>query len=149
MRERKTIRLQNYDYSQNGAYFVTICTHQRQKLFGDVGADSISAQMICSVFEETIAAYDAVQCPKYVVMPDHFHAMILIQRADMESAPTLSEVIQTFKRHTTVAYIRLVKAGLVPSFQKKVWQRSYFEHIIRNEQDYLEIWKYIEGNPLK
>ena len=92
--KRKSHHLQGYDYSQNGAYFITICTHQRRMLFGPnrapVGADSISARMAARVFREIIGQYPAVQCRYFVVMPNHFHALVEIERAraDMESAPT-------------------------------------------------------------
>ena len=92
--KRKSHHLQGYDYSQNGAYFITICTHQRRMLFGPnqapVGADSISARMAARVFREIIGQYPAAQCRYFVVMPNHFHALVEIERAraDMESAPT-------------------------------------------------------------
>ena len=92
--KRKSHHLQSYDYSQNGAYFITICTHQRRMLFGPnrapVGADSISARMAARVFREIIGQYPAVHCRYFVVMPNHFHALVEIERAraDMESAPT-------------------------------------------------------------
>lgn len=146
---RKIIRLQNYDYSSNGAYFVTICTQGKKTLFGPVGAESVSARMIAKEFEDTIAGYPSVSCSKYVVMPNHVHALILIDRADMESAPTLMEVVQTFKRRTTIRYIELVKQGYVKPFDKHVWQRSFYDHVVRNDTDFREIWKYIEENPLK
>lgn len=151
------MRLLEYDYSQNGAYFITICTQNREKLFGNVGADSISARMISDIFEKTISEYKDVHCPIYVVMPNHFHAIITIEkdycpkgfeRADIESAPTISEVVQSFKRHSTIEYVRLVKQGLAQPFDKKVWQRSYYDHIIRNKNDFQMIWKYIDENPL-
>ena len=92
--KRKSHHLPGYNYSQSGAYFITICTHQRRMLFGPnrdtVGADSISARMAARVFREVIDQYPAVQCRYFVVMPNHFHALVEIERAraDMESAPT-------------------------------------------------------------
>ena len=154
--ERKVIRLKDYDYSQNGAYFVTICTNNRAPYFGalsspssNVGADSISARIIKEVFAKTIAHYPAVECPIFKVMPDHFHAIIVIERADMESAPTLSDVMQCFKRWSTIEYTKAVKDNLVPPYDKKLWQRGFYDHVIRNEADYLECMEYIEQNPLK
>ena len=146
---RKTLRLKGYDYSQNGAYFITICTKDRKPLFGAVGADSISAQIIKETFESTIGQYPCVESPVYVVMPNHFHAIITIDRADMESAPTLSAIVQSFKRHSTIAYIKAVKAGLLPPFDGHIWQRTFYDHIIRNEADYLEIANYIQENSLR
>ena len=66
-----------------------------------VGADSISARMVERTFLETIQRYDGVDSPIYVVMPNHFHSIITISRADMESAPTVSEIVQAFKRYST------------------------------------------------
>lgn len=145
--KRKPNRLKNFDYSTNGAYFITICTKNKECIFGSVGADSISARMIEDIFIKAINGYSNVYSPKYVIMPNHFHAIIVIDRADMESAPTVSEIVQSFKRQTTIEYIKLVKKGVIPPFDKAIWQRSFYDHIIRNENDYNEIWQYIEQNP--
>ena len=145
--ERKRNRLRNFDYSSSGAYFITICTKDRRMLFAPVGADSISARMIERTFLETIEQYDGVDSPIYVVMPNHFHAIITITRADMESAPTVSEIVQSFKRYSTVEYTKMVKDGILPPFDKQIWQRSFYDHIIRNSDDYNEVYKYIYNNP--
>ena len=152
--KRKSHHLQGYDYSQNGAYFITICTHQRKMLFGPnrapVGADSISARMVKKIFSETIARYQSVSSPIFVVMPNHFHAIIVLgARADMESAPTVSDIIRDFKRQTTIEYIKLVKSGLAAPFDGKLWQRSFYDHVIRNQQDFDEIYRYISENPTR
>ena len=147
--KRKNIRLKEYDYSQNGAYFITICTKDRQSLFGSVGADSISARTITTTFENTIKQYAGISAPIFVVMPNHFHAIIMIERADMESAPTISDVVQAFKRYSTVEYSKLVHQGMLPPYDKQVWQRGFYDHIIRNQSDYDEIYRYIENNPVQ
>jgi REP element-mobilizing transposase RayT len=105
--------------------------------------------MVAEVFEKTLTAFEGVGSSKYVVMPNHFHAIIEIDRADTRSAPTLMEIVQAFKSASTVAYIQLVKEGKVQPFEDRVWQRSFYDHVIRNQQDYLEIWRYIDENPLK
>ncbi|MBQ9842383.1 MAG: transposase [Clostridia bacterium] len=147
--KRKTIRLQEYDYSQNGAYFITICTEGRKCIFGSVGADSISARMIRRTFCEVVNQYKEIDCPIFVVMPNHFHAIITIERADMESAPTISTVIQEFKRYSTIEYTKMVKQGLVPVYEKRIWQRGFYDHVIRNQSDYDDAYRYIENNPLQ
>ena len=147
--KRKKNRLENFDYSSCGAYFITICTKDRKMLFSPVGADSISARMVEKAFLETIERYNGVDSPIYVVMPNHFHAIITISRADMESAPTISEIIQSFKRYSTVEYTKMVKNGILPPFDKQIWQRSFYDHIIRNRNDYDEIVKYIHENPIR
>ena len=148
-KDRKIIRLQNYDYSANGAYFITICTHNREHLFESVGADSISARMVKKVYGEIIGKYDNVSSPISVVMPNHFHSIIIIERNDTEVVPSISKIVQEFKRYTTCEYIKLVKNGILKPFDKRIWQRSFYDHIIRNENDFNEIWMYIENNPLK
>lgn len=159
--QRKTIRLKDYDYSQEGYYFVTICTQNRENLFGQVvGADSISARseimlndagnMIEKIYCNLHNTYKNIVLHEYVVMPNHFHGIIQIQRADMESAPTdLPTIVQTFKRHTTIEYINGVKNNIYPPFNKQIWQRGYHEHIIRNEQELQKIRQYIQNNPAK
>lgn len=174
---RKRLRLPDVDYRATGAYFVTICTQDRRCLFSPVGADSISARMVERTFLETIARYSNVEAPSYVVMPNRFHAIITISRADMESAPTgsvamdggivgdgsissriraeristpaISDIIQAFKRYSTIEYIRLVKEGVVPPFEKRIWQRSFYDHIIHNQEDYDQIAEYIMTNPMR
>ena len=150
--KRKANRLPAYDYAQNGAYFITICTHQKKVLFGDiseeaVGADSISARMVRRVFDEVIHQYPTISCPYSIVMPNHFHALIVVERADIESAPTISEVVQAFKRYSTIEYIHLVKQGLAEPFERYVWQRSFHDHIVRTGEDFRMIAEYIQNNP--
>lgn len=111
--KRKRLRLPEYDYSQNGAYFITICTQNRETLFGDVGADSISARMISDIFEKTI-----------------------------------SEIVQTFKRRSTIEYIKLVKQGLTQPFDKKVWQRHITIILSETKKIFRMIRKYIDENPI-
>ena len=98
-----------------------------------VGADSISAQ-ICM--------------QKNIDCTIEQRAEMDSQRADMESAPTVSTMIQSFKRHTTLQYIKMVKNNTLPPFNKRIWQRNYYEHIIRDDVDYNRIATYIINNPL-
>ena len=79
MKRRDQYRLPGFDYSTNGAYFVTICTHDRAKLFGKVGVDSLQKQVITQCFADTISSFEDVSCPKFVVMPNHFHALITMR----------------------------------------------------------------------
>ena len=145
--KRKPTRLKGFDYSSPGAYFITICTKDRKQLFAPVGADSISAQMIKNTFSETINQYEGVDSPIYVVMPNHFHAIITI-REHTGCSPTLSEIVQTFKRHSTTNYIKMVQGGILKPFKKQIWQRSFHDHIIRDKNDYEMIYRYIYENPM-
>ena len=163
---RKSIRLKGYDYSSDGMYFVTICTQDRSMLFGEVvGADSISARLVLNdagkmmetLYQDTMHQFHDVSSVKHIIMPNHFHGIIAIARtddaivrADIESAPTtLPAVIQSFKRNTTIKYINAVKEGRLSPFNKRIWQRNYFERIIRDEDEYLRIWQYIDENPVR
>ena len=171
---RKSIRLRGYDYSQAGLYFITICTQNRRHLFGEiVGADSISAhdsiilnhagKMIEQIWYEIHNDFDNTQLHEFVIMPNHIHGIIEIpvgvdsisaqistpNRAEKDSAPTLSDIVQSFKRHSTIKYITMVKQHILPPFDKRIWQRNYWEHIIRNENEYERIAQYIMGNPAK
>ena len=123
-----------------------------------VGADSISArirlnktgEMINNIYLDLENQFKYIKLHDYVIMPNYIHGIIEIcERADMESAPTVNEIIQTFKRYTTVEYIKGVKKGIYQSFNKRIWQRNYYEHVIRNEKEYYKILEYIQNNPLK
>lgn len=151
--ERKPNRLKEYDYSQPGAYFVTICTRNREKLFWmeHVGADIIRPETpVCALLSEygkiaerAIRAipehYSGVAADQYVVMPNHIHIIVRISETGgrMISAPTLSTVIGQLKR------------SIAKQIGRPVWQRSFYDHIIRNDDDYRTIWEYIENNPAK
>jgi REP element-mobilizing transposase RayT len=163
--KRKNIRLKDFDYSSNASYYITISTQDRVELFGevdyvDVGAGLVSARMnknhagnmIEAVYMDVISLFNDVFSEKFIVMPNHFHCIITMDRADTRSAPTtttICNVVQAFKSKTTVEYIKGVKSKLYPSFNKRLWQRNYYEHIIRDEKDYLTKWNYIDINPAK
>jgi len=145
--KRKPNRLPNFDYSTPGAYFITICTKDRRNQFWtDVGASiarpqlttwgEIAANAICDIPKH----YSAISVDHYAVMPNHIHLLLQINTdADGRAmlAPTISHVIQQLK-------------GIISKqIGKSVWQKLFYDHIIRSEADYLKIWEYIENNPTK
>ena len=148
--KRKPIRIANYDYSTPGAYFITVCTANREKIFwNSVGADIIRPQDLPlstagKIAEQGILQmtehYENVVVDMYCIMPDHIH-MILRMESVMDgriiSAPTVSTVVGSMKRWVS------------RQVGKPIWQKSFYDHGIRNQQDYDEIWEYIENNPLK
>jgi len=150
--QRKPLRLEGYDYSQNGAYFVTICTHQRMHLLGNitVGQGLAPAEMRLSKYGRIIeqellsitARYPAVRIDKYVIMPNHIHAIISLDSntAGASPCPTLSDVVCSFK---SLAARKCKQNG----WKTSIFQRSFYDHIIRNQVDYREIWRYINTNP--
>jgi putative transposase len=150
---RKLIRLQNYDYSRQGLYFVTICSQDRQCLFGSVTNDNIflndAGKMLEYWWKELENKFEQVSLEQYVVMPNHLHGVILLNTTGGHIGPRLQEIIQWFKTMTTNEYIRGVKQGNFSVFNKKLWQRSYYEHIIRNEEGLNKAREYILNNPLQ
>ena len=164
---RKQNRLPDYDYSQEGSYFVTLCTHNRARLFEmemPVGNDLCVVpdnengtahrpcpagenQIIHKWIRETENKFPNVTIDKYVVMPDHLHLIVTIK--ERHAGCSLPDVMCFFKTMTTNEYIRGVKDGILLPFDGKLWQKSYYDHVIRNQQDYNEIWEYIENNPAK
>lgn len=153
---RKSIRLKGYDYSKEGLYFITICTQNRECLFGEIINGKMilnnAGKMVEEIYNELSDVYKNIKFLEFVIMPNHFHSIIEIldnNRATTRVAPTIGDIIGAFKSLTTNKYIKMVKIGLVPPFDKRIWQRNYFENIIRNEKAYLKILEYIKNNPLK
>ena len=149
---RKLNRLADYDYSQNGAYFVTVCTRNRQKLLSDIVGDGFPVPTpIGLIAEEYIhkipEKYPAVFVDRYVVMPDHIHILLRIDTNPSgtgDPAPTIGNVIGWYKYQVTKqTNMQMNMSGV------KLFQRSYYDHVIRNQQDYDEAWVYIENNPRK
>ncbi|WP_317855307.1 transposase [Chakrabartyella piscis] len=150
--KRKSIRLKEYDYSSNGAYFVTICTHQKQCiLWGDVGngldhSANLPLTPIGEIaqkdMEDISKHFPYVQVEKYVIMPNHIHAIIMINKNE-----DMAEWSRPFP--TLSAIIGLYKSGVSRKVGSSIWQKSFHEHIIRNQTSYDEIWQYIDTNPMK
>ena len=154
LQQRKPNRLQEYDYSTNGAYFITICTQDRKPILGHiVGGGAHDAPLITlSKFGEIAQKYilssnriPGISVDKYVIMPDHIHLIVQVNETvsigtSRAPSPTNTEIphfVSTLKRFCHR------EAGAV------IFQRSYYDHVIRNQQDYDEIWQYIENNPQK
>lgn len=153
---RKHTRLKEYDYAAGGAYFVTICTQDRACLFplpvgaAPCGRPDLARSVARKWIEKIPEKYPGVRVEKYVVMPNHIHALFVfenISAAGGHMGPPLPRIVDWYKTMTTNEYIRLVKTGKLLPFQKRVWQRGYHEHIIRDENDFLTHWQYIGDNP--
>ena len=140
---RKPNRLKNYDYSSQGAYFITICTLDRKCILSRiVGGDALIAPQtnlthcgeIARKYIESMPGID-----KYVIMPNHIHLLIAIDGPMKASAPTIS----------VPNLIRSFKVLVSKEIGQNIWQCSYHDHIIRDEEDYLNHLRYIENNPAK
>ena len=151
--QRKSPRLKGYDYSQEGAYFVTICTQLRFSLFGTIHESSMilndAGKMLEHWWKELPNKFSDMQLLDYwVIMPNHFHGIVCLNRSkEQKEISSLPEIIRWFKTMTTNAYIRGVKEYQWQQFPKKLWQRSYHDRIIRNESDLNRIREYVISNP--
>ena len=152
--KRKPTRLREYDYSEAGAYFVTICTQDRELLFEieSVGNDLCVVppeqnKIIHKWLKETENKFDNIKIDKYVIMPNHIHMIVLI--TERHAGRSLQDVMRWFETMATNEYIRKVRNGALKPFNKRLFQRSFHDHIIRGEKDYQKIWEYIDTNPLK
>jgi REP element-mobilizing transposase RayT len=176
---RRSIRLKGYDYTQAGAYFVTMVTYQRDCLFGEIKNESMILNDLGKIIQwewlDLPKRFRYIELGMYVVMPNHFHAILIFREivgatrhgltdASVGNAPaptvptdgidgspllprgpkpaSLGAVISQFKSRATK---RIWK---IPAFNgTSIWQRNYHEHIIRNEREMDQIWRYIESNP--
>lgn len=172
---RRSIRLQGYDYTQGGAYFITICAQNRQHLFGDgvaveatprgcpVAVLNDAGRMIQAVWDEIPVYYADTAIDEFVVMPNHIHGIVVIctgvvgqpQGGQAQGpAPTdrmgrlsLGDIVHRFKTMTTKRYADGVKQSGWQPFEGRLWQRNYWEHVIRDEMELNRIREYIRNNP--
>ena len=179
---RRSNRLFGYDYSQAGAYFVTICTNNRECLFCDFVEGQMwlndAGKMVDRWYNELENKFPDIQCCEFVCMPNHVHfitintAMDTVgadlrvrpcsshihdyfgynrvnQKAGEHAGSPLRRVVQWFKTMTTNEYIRGVKQSGWTPFSGKLWQRNYWDHVIRDEADLQRIREYIQNNPMR
>ena len=143
--KRKLPRLRGYDYSTECYYFVTICTNDKKCIFGEPEALNELGKLAEMELQNISEHYDVVKVDKYVIMPNHIHAIIIIGCDGAERSrpfPTLSTVVG------------LYKSGTAKKIHKKypnleVWQKSFYDTVIRNKTAYSQIWQYIDENPLQ
>jgi len=173
---RRSIRLKDYDYSANGAYFVTICANSRQLYFEEYPE---LKQIVTEQWEDIPNRYSNIKLDEFTVMPNHIHGIIFIvgatlavapdptiaptltveqdiinsdmaanMRAGARPAPTVGDIVGTFKSLSIRDWLRHIKEYNINAVGK-FWQRNYYEHIIRNENELYRIREYIQNNPLK
>jgi len=152
---RKLPRLSGYDYSSPGTYFVTICTFEKRCILGSVISGAIAGdayiryspvgEIAKNCLLETESHYPNIKIDNWVIMPNHIHILFRIDGGMEQIYPfptsSISTAIGTFKAAVTRA------AGNAHIHSGKLWQKSFYDHIIRNESDYQNIWQYICGNP--
>ena len=144
---RKNIRLNNYDYSAAGYYFITMCVKDKHEMLGNVvGTNCVRLRLseYGIIVEKEISVlantYDAVAIDKYIVMPNHIH-MIIVIKSDSSGrtqfVPTISRIIKQFK------------GSITKQIGFSLWQPRFHDHIIRDEAEYQRIWQYIDENPAR
>lgn len=162
-RGRRSIRLSGYDYAQAGAYFVTVCAHQRQCLFGDVVNKKMvlneAGKIVRACWDEIPAHFPHAELDAFVVMPNHIHGIIVI--VDHGSRDTACRVptMESFGKPvpgSLPTIVRSFKSAVTRHINQSrdtpgqpVWQRNYYEHIVRNEHALNRIRNYIETNPAR
>jgi putative transposase len=143
---RHSIRLQGYDYSQAGAYYVTIVIHDREQILGEIINQEMrlnkNGEIVKYAWLDLPKHYRNVKLDAFVIMPNHVHGIIILTDHDGKRHP-LSEIVRAFKSFSARRINGLRNTQGVP-----VWQRNYYEHIIRNEQEHERIYNYILSNPL-
>lgn len=165
IKRRKTLRLKDYDYSEAGAYFVTMCTCDHQNMFGEIVDAEMQmndrGRVVESYWNELPAHYPEIELDAFVVMPNHIHGIIIIVDDDHTIArvgarlprpyndgskkkPTLGNIVAYFKYQSTK---RMNESRGAPGV--RVWQRNYYEHIIRSEKSLHGIQGYIDTNPAR
>jgi len=153
---RRSIRFRDYDYSNAGAYFVTICTFQRECLFGEVqGGNFVSneaGEIVTDIWMDLTKRFSSLSLDEFVVMPNHFHGILLFADAfgscatskpgAASGAPTLGTVLRAFKSLSAIAVNKTIGRQGV-----SLWQRNYYERVIRDEQELDVLRQYVAANP--
>jgi putative transposase len=156
---RRSIRLAGYDYRKPGAYFVTICTYQRQLLFDNEALHDIAS----GTWQGLPFRFPTIRLDAFIIMPNHVHFILWlcdeVDSAEEEptagsvvagipnlNKPSLGDVVGVYKSLVATTYLRWVNDN-DPSRSARVWQRGYYERIIRNEQELTHIRRYIQDNP--
>ncbi len=162
-KDRKANRLKEFDYSGNGAYFVTICVKDMkcilskicENVTNTVGADDLGSPIVRltefgKIVDNNIKImnkiYSEIYAQSYVVMPNHIHILLIIQNDSIKGngAPRSSPPTNTLSK-----YVTAFKKFTSKQIGENIWQRSYFDHIIRDDEDYIYHLQYIDENPRK
>jgi len=156
---RRSIRLPCFDYAQPGAYFLTICAFDRKSIFGHMSGNVVElfalGQCVNAAWLELPRRFAHVELGTYVIMPNHLHALLLLHRQEARGGSTreafqkpvrgsLPTIIRSFKG---TASVRIKEAGI--RLAHPVWQRNYFERVVRNGKEFTAAMRYILENPVR
>jgi len=151
--KRKDLRLKGFDYSSTGAYFLTICTQHRKNILGAIVGEGFPLPKLSPYgiiadrwIQKIPEKYPEASVDRYVIMPNHIHILLFIIKDNGRGnpSPTADAVIGWLKYQITKEI-----NGLQGSVGEKIFQRSFFDHVVRNRDDYCEICKYIHENPAR
>ncbi len=157
--QRKSNRIPEFDYSQNGAYFITICTQNRRKILSCISVGTpvpgclqepaiqlLKYGLIADKYiTQMTSFYDHLTVDKYVIMPDHIHLLLTIQETNGHPGTG----VPTPRTSMIARFVGTLKRFCNKEYGGNIWQSRYYDHVIRNQKDYEEIWQYIENNPRK
>jgi len=161
--QRRSIRLKDYDYSQEGAYFVTICTQNNITMFGKITSGKMHLNKFGSIvndcWREMPSHFPNVEIDAFVVIPNHMHGIVNIvdnRRGEVTSPAPKGAATAPLRKHTLGQIIAYFKYQTTKSINQihqtpgiRIWQRNYYEHVIRNETDLNDVRQYIINNPLQ
>lgn len=165
MKNRKPNRLPSYDYSSYGYYFLTICTENRVKHFGEIinGEMSLSKSgiIVHDYWQNIPKYYESVELDQFVVMPNHIHGIIIVNNVGTGQCPVPTKEMKGYLTPTEETQYGLISKiiGAYKSLTARkikeadntnfMWQRSFYDHVIRDDHDMMRIQQYIINNPLK
>ena len=145
---RKNMRLPDYDYSSAGGYFITVCTDGHRCILSEILDDCVRLTELGAVAEETLKSINGrggIVVDSYIIMPNHIH--LILNLLSVEQKMTIGEFVGAVKSVTANSWRKAcTERGIVMG---KVWQRGYYDHVLRCEEDYIEKRRYIEENPAK
>lgn len=157
---RRSIRLKGYDYSHTGVYFITLCTDRRECLFGEIIHRTMQLNQLGEIVAEewlkSVEIRQEIELDNWVIMPNHFHAIVIIDRA--RSGLDKCPLPKTDKIHMKPRSLSSLVAGFKSSVTRRinqtrnnpeypVWQRNYYDRIIRDTESWEKIYNYIDANP--
>ena len=145
---RRSVRIPGFNYAQDGAYYITICTHERRCIFGSVVDFTMRlsdlGHLIEDCWHELLCQAPSVRADEWVIMPNHLHALLFID-SDGTNRKPLGSILAAFKSSSTS---RARQLGFRNQDQK-LWQRNYYEQVLFTERRLMEVRQYIRDNPVK
>ena len=149
-------RLTNYNYEQDGAYFITVCVKDRRRILCDIVGTSVPdcpkiqlykyGEIADRYINQMNNFYNEISVDSYIIMPDHIHFILCIKNGQ---SGRLVPTGYDNKNSTVARFVGTFKRFCNKEYGENIWQSRYYDHVIRNEQDYIETVRYIENNPLK